>query len=101
MSVLTCQRIDEFTNTIDTGDVEFMEEALIAYRPEFIDYRCRLSTRTNRNDCTALGQCDRYRFSNAAETSGDYCNPTLEVTLGHYHSPMVGIDVHGSAGGKG
>ena len=101
MSVLTCQRIDEFANTIDAGDVEFMKKAFIAERLEFIDYRCRLSTRTDRNDRTALGQCDRNRFSDAAKTSGDYCNPTIEVTLHRYHSPTVGIETQGSAGGRG
>ena len=95
------QCIDKLGNAIDTAYVELVEEASIARRCKLLDYGCRLTPRTDRDGRTAFGQCKRDRFTDAAEATGDYCNPTIEVTLHRYHSPTVGIETQGSAGGRG
>jgi len=101
MPMLHRQSIDKPGNAIDAGDVELMEKASLARRLELFDYRCRLTPRTDRDSRTAFGQRKRNCFTDAAEATGDYCNPTIEVTLHPYHSPTVGIETQGSAGGRG
>jgi len=99
--MLRRQRIDKLGDAIDTANVKSVEKAFIAGRFEFLDYRSRLASCTHRDGRSAFRECQRNRLTDTAETTRNYGNPAIQVTLHRYHSPTVGIEAQGSAGGRG